>query len=47
MAGGGKLTAKVPLSWKKSVSQGVVIPHKIKIVVIALKIFYEKSVINW
>ena len=25
-----KLVAKVPLSWKKSFSQGVVIPHKIK-----------------
>ena len=27
---GGKLTAKVPLSWKKSTSQGVVIPQKMK-----------------
>ena len=25
---GGKLIAKVPLSWKKSFSQGVVNPHK-------------------
>ena len=30
MADGGKLIAKVPLSWKKSFSQGVVIPHKMK-----------------
>ena len=28
MFGGDKLIAKVPLSWKKSFSQGVVIPHK-------------------
>ena len=28
MFGGDKLVAKVPLSWKKSFSQGVVIPHK-------------------
>ena len=28
MADGGKLTAKVPLSWKKCFSQGVVIPNK-------------------
>ena len=28
MAGGKNLIAKVPLSWKKSFSQGVVIPHK-------------------
>ena len=28
MAKGGKLKAKVPLSWKKSFSQGVIIPHK-------------------
>ena len=28
MAGGGKLIAKVPLSWKKSFGQSVVIPHK-------------------
>ena len=31
MADGGSLVAKVPLSWKKSFSQGVVIPHKMKI----------------
>ena len=31
MADGGNLIAKVPLSWKKSFSQGVVIPHKIRI----------------
>ena len=28
MADGGKLVAKVPLCWKKSFIQGVVIPHK-------------------
>ena len=27
---GDKLVAKVPLSWKKSFSQGVVIPHKMR-----------------
>ena len=27
---GNKLIAKVPLSWKKSFSQGVVIPHKMR-----------------
>ena len=30
MAEGDKLVAKVPLSWKKSFSQGVVIPHKMR-----------------
>ena len=30
MADGDKLIAKVPLSWKKSFSQGVVIPHKMR-----------------
>ena len=30
MADGIKIIAKVPLSWKKSFSQGVVIPHKMK-----------------
>ena len=30
MFGGNKLVAKVPPSWKKSFSQGVVIPHKMK-----------------
>ena len=30
MYGGDKLLAKVPLSWKKSFSMGVVIPHKIR-----------------
>ena len=30
MVDGGNLIAKVPLSWKKSFSQGVVIPHKMK-----------------
>ena len=28
MLNGDKLIAKVPLSWKKSISMGVVIPHK-------------------
>ena len=30
MADGDNLIAKVPLSWKKSFSQGVVIPHKVR-----------------
>ena len=30
MAGGGNLFAKTTLSWKKSFSQGVVIPHKMR-----------------
>ena len=30
MADSGKLIAKESLSWKKSFSQGVVIPHKMK-----------------
>ena len=30
MADGDKLVAKVPLSWKKSFSQGVIIPHKMR-----------------
>ena len=30
MAGGDKLIAKLPLSWKKSFSLGVVIPHKMR-----------------
>ena len=30
MSNGDKLRAKIPLSWKKSFSQGVVIPHKMK-----------------
>ena len=30
MFNGDKLIAKVPLSWRKSFSQGVVIPHKMK-----------------
>ena len=30
MADGNNLTAKVPLSWKKSFSQGVEEPHKIR-----------------
>ena len=31
MASGDNLVAEVPLSWKKSFSQGVVIPHKMRI----------------
>ena len=30
MAGGDNLRAKMPLSWKKAFSQGVIIPHKMK-----------------
>ena len=30
MADGNNLFAKVSLSWKKSFSQGVVIPHKLR-----------------
>ena len=30
MEDGGKLVAKVSLSWKKSFSQGVVIPYKMR-----------------
>ena len=30
MTDGGKLIAKIPLSWKKSYSQGVVILHKMR-----------------
>ena len=30
MADAGKLRAKVPLSWKKSFSQRIIIPHKMK-----------------
>ena len=30
IADGAKLVAKVPLSWKKSFSHGVVIPHSMK-----------------
>ena len=30
MADGDKLVANVPLSWKKSFSQEVVIPHKMR-----------------
>ena len=30
MADGNNLIAKVPLSWKKSFSQGVVIPHRMR-----------------
>ena len=30
MADGDKLVAKIPLSWNKSFSQGVVIPHKLR-----------------
>ena len=30
VASGGKLIAKIPLTWKKSISQGVVIPLKMR-----------------
>ena len=30
IADGGKLIAKVPLSWRKSFSQGFIIPHKMR-----------------
>ena len=30
MLNGDKLQAKIPLSWKKSFSQGIVIPHKMR-----------------
>ena len=30
LADGSKLIAKVPLNWKKSFSQGVVTPHKMR-----------------
>ena len=30
MADGDNLIRKVPLSWKKSFSQGVIIPHKMR-----------------
>ena len=30
MYNGDKLVAKVPLSWKKSFTQGVIIPHKMR-----------------
>ena len=30
MFNGDQLVAKVPLSWKKSFSQGVIIPHKMR-----------------
>ena len=39
MADGGKVKAKVPLSWKKSFSEGVVIPHKLKNCTDCKKIF--------
>ena len=45
MADGGKLIAIVPWSWKKSFSQEVVIPHKMKNCVVK-KIFSVKIVIN-
>ena len=37
MKDGGNLLAKVPLSWKKSFSQGVVIPHKMKSCIVCRK----------
>ena len=43
---GDKLVARVPLSWKKSFSQGVVIPQKWEIVINARKIFVVMIVIK-
>ena len=47
MANGGKITIKVPLSWKKSFSMGVVIRQKIKYCTNCRKVFYVINVINW
>ena len=46
MAHGGKLIVKVPLSWKKTFGQGIVIPHKMKIVEKVKEKFYVIDVIN-
>ena len=45
-AEGGKMMAKVQLSWKKSFSQGVVVPHKMKNCTNCKKIFSVINVIN-
>ena len=39
-ADGGKLFAKLPLSWEKSFSQGIVFPHKMKNFIDCKKLFY-------
>ena len=46
MFGGDKLIGKVPLSWKKSFSQGVSIPHKMRNCSNFQKIFYVTIAIN-
>ena len=46
MANGENLIAKVPLSWKKSISQGVVIPHKMRNCTNSKNIFYVMNVIT-
>ena len=46
MANGDKLIAKVPIGWKKSFSQDIVIPHKMKKCITFKKIFYVIIVIN-
>ena len=46
MFNGDILVAKVALSWKKSFSQGAVIPHKMRNCSDCKKIFYIMSVIN-
>ena len=44
--GGDKLTAKEPLSCKKSFSMGVVIPQKWEIVVNVKKTIFVENVMN-
>ena len=47
MYNGDKSVAKVPLSWKKSFTQGVVIPHEMRNCIDCIKkIFYVKVVMN-
>ena len=46
MFDGGKLVAKVPLSWKKSFSQGFVIPHKMRNCSDCTNEFYVMIAIN-
>ena len=46
MADGDKLIAKVPLSWKKIFSQGVVIPQKMGNCSDLKKVIYVIDVIN-
>ena len=47
MADGDKLVAKVPLSWKKSFSRGIVIPHKMRNCHYCKKIFYVIFAMNY